>query len=246
VASLPLVIAPNRTTTLGGERLTSQRLLVEVEKQSLSDVRFMMRSIAEAQVAAQARQGNPASVTAVDGGTGRDIDAALRKVVVLFGVVLAAAAMREVESALRDAIAASTRTHSGRLADIAGSWQWLYIPKGGTARVVSPGAVLPAFNRGDQLVLTPQGVPHATLTNRNVAHSGRLNRAPKKGKEPPKSQQNRGFLFNAADKVRRRPAFAQFSVRVVFSRAHMVPGELMTREQGTGMLVIAAKSRASR
>jgi hypothetical protein len=249
--ALPLVIDRTRTVTLGGERLSSERLLVEMHDQSLADVQAMLRSISAEVIAEQARAGNPPQVVEVDGGAGRPVDDANKKVVAIFGVELAAAAMREVEGALRDAIQASTHAHSGRLAGVSGgSWQWLYIAKGQTARPVTAGSTLPAFQRGDQLVLRPVGVPYATRVNQLVAGAGRLNPKARlvKGKlrEPPKRMQNAGFLFHAAEALRRRSAFVQFHVRVVFSRVHLVSGEVMSRTSGTGMIVISPRLTRSR
>jgi len=99
---------------------------------------------------------------------------------------------------------------------------------------------------GDKLVLLPERVPYATRVNMSVARSGRLNPKARfvKGKlrEPPKSRQQRGFLFHAAEALRRRTAFAQFRVRVVFSQAHAVTGEVR-RDHSSGMIVITPRAR---
>lgn len=244
VLDFPTVIAPRRSVKLGGVRLDRERLLVEMNTQSLADVRAMVRNLTVAVTAEQVAAGNPPSVLAVDGKSDKPVAEVRAKTEVIFGTVLVAGAMRELEAALTAAIMRSTRPHSGRLADVTGAWQWRYLPAGGKApQVVTAATVLPAFGAGDRLALVPVGVPYATLVNRNVANSGRANVAPRKGKAPPASRQNRGFLFHAADTVRRRAAFKLFHVRVVFSKSHMVPGEVMTRRQGTGMIVITARVR---
>lgn len=242
-STLPLVIQPSRNVKLGGERLASQRLVAEIDTQSMADVRGYARQIAEEVNAEQAAAGNPPSLVAVDGNPTKALDQIDRKVVTLFGSFLARSAMREVEMALSAAIARSTRSHTGRLADVSGSWSWRFVSARGEVKLVSASTELPPFTPGDALVLSPTHVPYATLTNRNVARSGAANKAvtrTKKGRtvSPPKKQQNRGFLFHAAETVRRRTVFKQFSVTVVFTKLHMVLGELMSREQGTGVLVI--------
>jgi hypothetical protein len=240
---LPTVIDRRRAVTLGGERLASERLVAEISTQSLADVRAYIRQITEEVTAQQIALGNPPTALEVDNRTAKPLDAVQRQTVVVYGVTLARAAMREVETALAAAIMRSTTARSGRLSNVTGAWRWRLVRASGAVSVISAAAELPAFGYGDRLVLAPDEVPYATLVNRNVARSGRANVAPRKGKSPPKSRQNRGFLFHAADTLRRRPAFKQFHVRVVFTKAHMVPGELMTRTLGTGMLVISPRIR---
>jgi hypothetical protein len=243
-----LVVPPTRSVALGGERLTRERLLVEMSTQSLADVRALVRTITVEEVAQQTAINNPPSVVEIDSGQTQTLADVDRRVVVLFGVVLVQAAMREVEDALRDAIDQSTTARSGTLHNLAAGWQWRYIPVGGAARVVTSSEALPAFGPGDKLVLRPQNVPYATTVNTLVAHSGRLNPVARlvKGKrrEPPKSRQNRGFLFVAADKLRRRPAFKQFRVRVVYSEAYPVPQETTRKHHASGMIVITARANA--
>lgn len=240
---LPLVIPPSRMVRLGAQRLRQDRLTVEIQTQSLADVRAMLRNITTAVMLEQKQIGNPATVVEVDKGQTASLEQIDRIAVVLFGVVLAQAAMREVETALRQAIDRSTVARSGLLHDVTSGWQWRYVPANGVARVVSSSQVLPAFGPGDKLVLRPEHVPYATSVNTLVARSGRLNVMPKPGKHPPKSRQNKGFLFTAAEDLRRRVAFKQFNVRVVFSAAHPVPGETMKRHR-SGMIVITPRARA--
>jgi hypothetical protein len=240
---MPLVILPRKSTTLGGERVARDRFVVEVQHQSLADVRSMLRGITREQTAQQIALGNPPQILEVDNRTGKRLDDAQRKTVVLFGTFLAAAAMREVEIELAGAIARATTAHSGRLGNVTASWQWLFIAKGRAPRLVSAGTPPKSFASGDQLVLIPHAVPYATLTNRNVARGGRLNATARKGSKTARAKQNRGFLFTAAEGARRRATFAQFSVRVVFSKSHMVPGEIMTRTSGSGMIVIRPRFR---
>ena len=128
---------------------------------------------------------------------------------------------------------------------MSGAWTWLFVPKVGAPRLVSAGAPLPAFQQGDRLVLRPAAVPYATRVNQLVAQSGRLTPKARRVKgvlrEPPRRLQNAGFLFHAAEALRRRSVFKQFHVRVAFTKAHMVPGEVMTGTQGTGVIVISPR-----
>lgn len=244
----PIVIDKTRTQTVGGQRLESQRLRVDMGKQGLADVRAYMRALAESEAEAQRRAGNPPTLVEVDAKTDKRIEDVSRKIEILFGVTLPQAAMREVEIALQAAIDRSTKAHSGRLRAVLGTWQWLFVPAGfGTPRIVTSATAGLTFNQGDRLVLKPTGVPYATITNYHVAHSGRLNPKARKVRgvlrEPARRLQNAGFLFHAAEAVRKRAAFKLFHVKVVFTKAHAVPGEVMTREQGTGLIQISARVR---
>jgi len=247
LSDYPTVIAPTRTTTLGGQQFGREALTVEIEKQSLADVRRLIRNTTAEQSAIQIRLGNPPSVVEVDGRTNKGVDDVQRKTVVLYGTLLAQVAMRLVEMELAQAIDASTTAHSGRLRATIGTWQWLFVPKGGAARPVTSGARLPSFAAGDMLVLMPRAVPYATLTNRNVARSGKLSvKSSRKGKAPPKSLQNLGFLATAVRALRRKAIFTQFRVVAGFTKAHMMAGELMTRTSGTGYIKITPRRRTGR
>jgi hypothetical protein len=240
---MPLVIPPRRAVTLGGQQFARETLIREMRTQSLADVRSMIAGTTFEQTNQQLRIGNPPTLLEVDGRAGRRVEDVDKRTVVLYGAILAASAMRQVEVELAGAIARATTPRSGRLGNVAGSWQWLFIPKGGAARPVSSAAPPPTFAAGDQLVLIPKGAPYATIVNRHVARGGHLNRAPRKGRAPPRAKQNKGFLFWAAEATRKRAAFKQFGVKVVFSKAHSVAGEVMTRTSGTGMIVIRARAR---
>lgn len=247
----PTVIAKSRTVTLGGERFGRELLTVEMNTQSIADIRAYIRSTVIEQTTQQIALGNPPQAMEVDGQASKPLDDVNKKVVVLFGTVLAASAMRELELELANAIAQATTPHTGRLGNVAASWAWLFIPKGGAARQVSAANPPAAFAFGDRLVLVPKNVSYASMVNATVAGGGRLNalnKVSKRGKRwlaHAMARQNRGFLYWAAERTRRRAAFKQFSVSVVFSTAHMVEGELRTRS-GTGMIVIRARNTRRR
>lgn len=235
--AMPLVIPQKRTTTATGARVS---LLAEINAQSLADLHSMIVGITGEEAANQERLGNPPQLIEVDNRTNKPLDQAKGKVVVLFGVALAAAAMRMVETELRAAITRTTVTRSGRLANVGGNWQWRFIPRGSAARIVSSASPPPTFGRGDMLVLSPATVPYATAVNRAVANAARIKtRATKKY-----SSQSIGFLAAAARAVRRKSEFKQFSVVVEFTKAHAVPGEVYSH--GSGVITIRPRLRSVR
>ena len=239
---MPLVIDKRRTVNIGGQSYSKERLTREIDAQSRADVEAMIRNITAEETAQQIRLNNPPQLLEVDNLSGKSLRDVKRKAVVLFGVLLAAAAMRMAETELRANIQKTTNTRTGRLANIAGAWQWRYIPRGGSARVIHSAGQLPAFNAGDMLTLMPAGVPYATLANRNVARSGQLKTKATKKREAAQV----GFLGMTARALRRRPEFKQFSVMVEFTKQFAVPGEVMSRKQGTGVLTIRARLRQGR
>jgi hypothetical protein len=243
---MPLVIPGKTTNTLGGAGLRKP-LGVEIHAQTKADLHSMLVGIASEDTAQQIKQNNPPQVVEVDNRTNKPLEQAVAKVVVLFGTVLAQAAMRMVETELTRAITSSTRTVTGRLSNVGSSWQWLFIPKGGAARPVSASNPPKTFARGDMLVLKPVNVPYATVVNRAVANSSRFRAraAGTRWNTPPKSMQNHGFLAMAARIVRRRSEFRQFRVFAEFSEAFPVPGEL-SRKQGTGVIVIRPRFKQVR
>jgi hypothetical protein len=246
---MPLVVPKSRTVNIGGQqRTTRQTLAMDIVAQSKADLHSMLVGIAGEDTAQQEKLGNPPQLVEVDNRTNKPLDQAVAKIVVLFGTVLAKAAMRMVETELRQAIARSTYSRSGRLLDVSGSWEWRYIPNGGVARVVTSANPPTSFSRGDFLTLVPVQVPYASSVNRKVAQSGRLNahtssiarRGANKGR-PAKSSQNLGFLAATTRALRRRSEFKQFTVRAEFTVAHAVPGEYS--KYGTGVITIRPRFR---
>jgi hypothetical protein len=242
---MPLVVPKNRTVTIGGAgKTTRQTFATDVELQTRADLHAMLVGIAEEDTKQQIGFGNPPQLVEVDNRTNKPLDQAVRKIVVLFGTVLARAAMRMVETELKQAITRSTYTVSGRLANVGGTWKWLYVRGGsGLASTVTSANPPTTFARGDYLMLVPVGVPYASSVNRKVGQSGRLNahttkiatRGKNKGR-PAKSTQNLGFLAATTNAVKRRGEFKQFTVRAEFTTAHAVPGEVS--KYGTGFIVI--------
>jgi hypothetical protein len=238
---MPLVVPKSRRVNLAGQVGTRETLGAEIRAQSKADLHSMLVGIAREDTEQQERMGNPPQLVEVDNRTNKPLDQADRKVVVLFGTLLARAAMRMVETELRNAITRSTVARSGRLSS-ASSWQWRYIPAGGVARVVSSSSPPQTFSRGDKLVLVPVDVPYATAVNRAVANSGRLKHTTRR--KGTKSSQSIGFLAAATRAVRRRSEFKQFAVMAEFTKTHAVAGEVYSH--GTGVITIRPRFRQVR
>ena len=109
---MPLVIEKTRTVNFAGIRGTKNALLFEMPLQTRADLHAILVGIAKEETEQQLRLENPPQVVEVDNRTNVPLDQAERKIVVLYGVHLAAGAMRLVETELQAAINASTRPHS--------------------------------------------------------------------------------------------------------------------------------------
>jgi hypothetical protein len=238
-ATPPLVVAKHRTTTIGGQTFGRETLTFDVQAQGLSDLRWMLRTIAANDTADQIALQNPPAAVVVDNKPARTFDDAQRRIVVLFGTRFAAAAMRIIETTLQQNIQRTTFARTGRLQDVSGAWRWRLITPGKGSRIVSSSTDLPTFSRGTVLVLEPYGVPHATRVNSLVRGSGSLRT--RRGQQG-KPKQPVGFLRATVEAVRRRQEFRQFAITVAFSKVHAIPGEL-SRLQGTGSIVIQLKRR---
>lgn len=256
----PLVVPKTRFRTLGGDKFASVTQQVGVEvglgfdivKQGTADIQWMLRSISARDTGEQIRLGNPPQVVTVDDRPARAFDDAQRRVDVLFGTKLAQVAMRMIEQELRRNIERTTNKVTGRLANVGSYWRWRLITPGKGSQVVTASTELPAFTRGTVLVLEPIGVPYATRVNSLVTGSGALRSRRQRGGGirkgqfgPPKPKQPIGYLRATAEALRSRSQFRNFSVSVVFSRQHAVPGEL-SRKQGTGAIVVQLKRATAR
>lgn len=255
---MALVIPRSKTVDLGGGHTgTRVSLPLEMKTQGLEDVRQMLRTITVRDTKQQVALGNPPAFWETDGQTGKPVDQALKRTVTVFGVTLAAAAMRLVETALRAAIMKTTRSRSGALGDLAGHWQWVYVTKGG-ARRISSATPPPSMSIGDRLVLMPVGVPYATNVNQAVdgllkrdgkvslGVSGGLTRRRRvKNKAAKAKGASVGLLEAATAQLKARPEFKQFAIYGSFTTKHKVSGEL-SKMQGSPMIVIRPRIRSQR
>lgn len=243
---MPTVIDKSRTVTLGeAGSFTKVTFSHDMVTQSQADVRSMLKGIAGEVTAQQIRMGNPPSLVEVDGRTNRPVDSVDKKVVVVFGQTLAAAAMAVVSAALRQAILSTTTSRSGRLSDVSSNWGWTFL-SGGRAVNMTGANQLVSFGPDDRLILMPKRVPYATNANQAAVGTNRLSVKSRKGRASlRKKGSNLGFFAHAVQMIRRRPEFRQFIVYAAFTQAHKVPGEL-SKLQGSGMIVIRARRRTER
>ncbi len=254
---MALKIPKTKTVDLGGGHTgTRISLAQEVNTQSLEDVRTLLRETTERDTRQQVAQGNPPQFWEVDGQTGKPVEQAMKRTVVVFGAALAAAAMRLIESALEAAIRKSATARSGALADVKGRWEWKLITRTGERHVSSANPPV-SLSIADKLILMPAGVPYATNVNQAVdgvlrrasgttAGEGSLKRRRRvKHAGAAAKGSSVGFLETATASLRARSEFKQFSIYAAFTRSHKVSGE-RSRMQGSPMIVVRPRLRITR
>ena len=192
---MPLAIPKSRTINIGGGAISGTRITKEMQVQSEADLHSMLVGITREDTQQQIGLGNPPQIAEVDDRTGKPVDQAERKVVVLFGNVLARSAMCAwSRPSCAKAISRSTTTRTGRLMNIGASWEWRYIPKGGTARVVTSANPPTTLAAGDKIVLVPVNVPYATAVNRSVLGRAGMKGRTRSGGSNMKATRESGFL----------------------------------------------------
>jgi hypothetical protein len=224
----PLVIPSKKTIDLGGGVTTTQEILgVEMAKQGIHDIRFFMADLMQVETQVQIDLGNEPSLIMVDGKTDKLMEDIQTRAQVMFGSLLAKEAMAMVEREVQRAALSQILYDTGALTDPA-NWHWLFIRKGEGSRPVGDPSQLPPFSQGDQLVYYPFAVPHAGWAN---MMSKRMDKS-------------KGFMARATAIVRKAPIFKQFSVRVLYTSKHAVPGN--DYPHGTPIVVIRPRIRRSR
>lgn len=225
----------------GGGMTASETLRMDMEATSKADVHAMILQIVGQETTAQSKLGNPPSITEVDGSKSKPVSSVNKKVVVLFGVQLAAEALRQVESALMTAIASSTNEITGALRNPA-NWEWRHIRNGKNVPISRSAPI--SFGPRDFLVLRPSSrIPYASAANKRVASGSRsLNYNPGKSKRVAKRNQNLGFMAMAARMARQIPDMVPFSVTAGMTTAFQVQGEVR-KIGGTAYLLIAPRRR---
>lgn len=228
-SDFPLVIPKTRTIRLGegGGTLTREQFGLEVQKQSIADIQAYMHDLTVDDTQQQIDIGNPPQLVTVDGRTDKRIEDIQRSAVVIFGNTLPKEAMLLVVRELQRAIAHLDLRDTGALQDM-NNWQWVFVPKGKGAQNISSGNPPTQFVQGDQLILSPDFVPHASWANWEAS----------------KITGGAGFMSVATRAVRRIPVFKQFACYAMYTTKHSVAGERW--RYGTPIIVIRPRIRRSR
>ena len=247
-----------RTIDIGGSTFERDVISKSVQGWTREQVHAALRQTAIDITGQQAKLGNVASTVTVDNSSFKSVDQAEKKIVVLFGTMLAKAVVAAVQRALIATIEASTDKHAGILANLA-NWEWILVPGEGQARRVDPFSIA-SLGLKDRLVLRPFNVikttskgpvNYATAVNQNVAGGRRgfnFKVAKKAKARKVRANTGKGFFGATAELLRRDSSIRQsFSVYAGFTRRFLAPGEVATAGKGgalqTGQIVLRPKRR---
>jgi len=219
----------NKTINIGaGVRANSERhtLGIDIENQTIEDVRKMMLEIALRDVEIEENAGNTVSAVYADKGKTESIATAKKQIEVIFGDTLSKQIMVVVEQKLAEAIRETTNEISGDLVDIRSHWQWTLVKKGQPAIELGGPQDLAGVTYKDMIVLKPK-VGYATTVNMLVSQTGELSVQKRKNRRSAdKPKKAVGFLGFASQSVKRMSIAKNYTIWAGFSEAYPVPGEV--------------------
>ena len=243
-----MINTKTRTIDIGGSTFERDVISKSVQGWTREQVHAALRQTAIGITGQQAKLGNVASTVTVDNSSFKSVDQAEKKIVVLFGTMLAKAVVAAVQRALIATIEASTDRRTGALANLA-NWEWILVPGDGQSRRVDPFNIA-SMAINDRLILRPL-LKYATAVNQNVAGGRRgfnFKVAKKAKARKVRANTGKGFFGATAELLRRDSSIRQsFSVYAGFTRRFLAPGEVATAGKGgalqTGQIVLRPKRR---
>lgn len=227
---------------LGEKVSTREDFLVDVGKQSLSDIRFLLRAITVQETVNQRRLNNQATRLIVDNREGKPLAAAQRKTETQFGDQLDHLMLKAIEKSIKGLMKNAVRrvlknTPSLRpdekagIAALAsgGNWEWRYAAKATEqARSVDPYR-LGGLSPGALLIYMPQS-RYASLANMLAA---RIDAGWKGGNLWKRGRSGgRGFMERGVSRIRRNRLLKNYDIKIAFTRKFALPGEIY--HPGTG------------
>jgi hypothetical protein len=208
---------------------------------SRAGISKLLRDIAVRETDNQIKLNNPPSLIYIDGRTSRTIDQVQKKIEVIFGSVLPAAAMRAAEVELIAAIKRSTETRTGKLSDIS-NWEWVYVSKskGGASRKITASDA-PVMTHGDRVILKPKNIPYVTFANMTANSSG-ANSFTTKRKGVSRTH-SRGFMGATSRKLNKLSMFKNFRALAGFTVKFKAAGERSDKYGTPYLLIMPSKRR---
>jgi len=253
----PLVIKKRKTTRIRfqGEQFgTRDTLVLDMGKQGLSDIQYLMKLIAVEETEKEANAGNEPTFLVVDGKEGAQVSSAQRKIEVFFGTELEQLMIRTVQRSLSTSIKANGATSSDRALGSSSLWEW------GMAATPKDVAVKVNINqvthipRGAYLVLKPKsnmvGLADMFAARKDAgwdestwgsaAHAMAI-KAAETGKygDADRRSGGVGFMSKAVSKIKRTRLMRNFTMFASFTQDFKLRDELYSH--GTPVIVIKAK-----
>lgn len=243
---------------LGGVAVGTQQninLELDLKKQTLADIQYLLRAITKVEVAQQVKLENPPTRVAVDGSATKPIDSAERRTDVTFGNALDLALIKAIEKNLRRALERAFPWDSeyyeqweklglNELLNIQSSWQWMYRDSPGLPYIpINPRREFKdkPFPISAKLILKPTrgaaGVLNHIATQRGLEFTARRGEA--KGTS---RMEYRGFMQQSISTLKRSRYAKDYTVYITYTKLHQSPGEKWN--YGSPTVNVIAKRRA--
>jgi hypothetical protein len=238
----PMVVARRRTVKFGdGTSGQRESINLDMTKQGLSDIQFLMKAITIEDTRKQEKAGNPATRLAVDSREGKPLKYAQRRTEVTFGSFLDRLLIRNIERELIMSIRRTTQRRTGKLQNI-NNWEWIYYEKKGDPGKKMNPRRLNTLPSGAKLVLRPtRSIPYASWANWAVARKGQ-DVTPSRGKNKGVTRTtNQGFMAGSIKKLKRSRLSKNYTIWISFSKQYQVAGE--TYPHGSPSIVVSAKRK---
>lgn len=264
IANAPLVISNREVKNIKLDDrapIARDEFTLQMQTQSLEDVRYILRAIAIQEVDQQVRIDNQPSRLLIDNREGKFLHLAQRRVEVLFGNVLDQVAIkalhravlsevrRRVAIVLRNAPLSNELRAGFRTLAAGGTWQWFYAPTtNAIATRVNP-YTLKSLPFGSKLILMPnsQYVTLANMLDARLDAGWRGWKLWQRGRS-----RGRGFMVSAVDKIRRNRALKTLNITVTFTQRFALsneiayPGRADTKLPKSTVCVVVKAARRTR
>jgi len=237
-AKAPLVVKKRKVTNIrfdGKPFSKRDNIELDMTKQGLSDVKFLLRQITYLETQAQIKIDNLPTRMAVDSRENKPLHAVERRTEVTYGNELDINMMKAVERNVRSSASMNAVTPSGKSLSSAGSWEWRYVEKPGKGEL---GVVIRNYNIksvaiGSYLIYRPT-VTIVGIENMFAARSD----AGKPLLGPGRSG-GVGFMAKGISKIKRSRLLKNYTIRIVFTQRFAIPGEQYSH--GTPVVIVKAK-----
>jgi len=245
-----------------------ESLTLDLGKQTLSDIQFVLTEIAVQETRGQIKADNPPSRVVIDNREGKPLEFAERKIEIDYGEFLDKLMIQQIERSVLASVRSSGLTSAGTATGEPGKgfafiasksdWRWLYIETPGTTAkpITNPAQTLGAMAVGSTLIYMPKS-EYAGLLNMVSARIAagwskkRLYYSQKKQKVPTYGAKEggkyrtgkKGFMARSIDKLKRNRLLKNYSIRVGFTGKFKLTNERYSH--GTPFISVRAKRLSS-
>jgi len=233
------VIAKRQVTNIRfmGEAFGKRDLLsVDMNKQSLSDIQYMLKALTIHDTQIEIKNGNEPTRLAVDGRETTFLAHAKRKTEVTFGNTLDMLLIKAIQRELMSAI----KTNAVKPADAAlgnmSNWEWAYAEKSGEAASPVQIHTVKSLKIGSYLILRP----NSNMVGLADMFAARKDAGWAPGRWLTKGRSGgKGFMAKGVDKLKRTRLMKNYTIHVVFTQRFKISDEKYSH--GTPVVVLRAR-----